>query len=138
MFGARLSGIFFSSVMIIAVIPAQLFLKHPRVKNSSAQNFIKGIHTPALDWTKNVGARTKPTAKKTFLVNDYGAAGDGKTSATLAIQKAIDDCAAKGGGIVSFNPGTYVTGAVFLKKAVHLRIDKEVTILGSQDFADYP
>jgi len=31
---------------------------------------------------------------------------------TPAIQKAIDDCAAKGGGIVTFNKGAYITGAI--------------------------
>ncbi len=57
---------------------------------------------------------------------------------TSFIQKAIDDCAAKGGGIVSFEPGEYVTGAIFLKTNVHLQINTGVTLLGSQSFDDYP
>src|SRR5581483_9198018 len=43
-----------------------------------------------------------------------------------------------GGGLVTFKPGSYVTGALFLKSNVNLRIDKDVTLLGSQDDADYP
>ena len=35
-------------------------------------------------------------------------------------------------------PVVYVTGAIFLKSNVHLRIDEGVTLLGSQNFDDYP
>lgn len=90
------------------------------------------------DWTKKVGASKTPAGKIVFNVNNYGAVNDGITLSTNAIQKAIDDCAAKGGGIVSFNAGTYVMGSVFVKENVHLKIDKGVVILGSQDFKDYP
>ncbi len=91
-----------------------------------------------LDWVKKVGARSLPVAKKSYLVNDYGAKSDTSTINTVAIQKAIDACAASGGGIVRFLPGTYVTGSVFVKSNVQLSIDKGVLLLGSQDFADYP
>ncbi len=89
-------------------------------------------------WVKKVGARSFPSAKTIYTVNNYGAVSDTVTVNTKAIQKAIDECAAKGGGIVVFKPGTYVTGALFLKNNVHLRIDKGVLILGSTDFGDYP
>jgi polygalacturonase len=91
-----------------------------------------------LNWASKTGARKKPTITKLFLVNKYGAVNDGKTLSTSFIQKAIDDCAAKGGGIVSFAPGEYITGAIFLKSNVHLVINKGVTLLGSQSFDDYP
>ena len=86
-------------------------------------------------WVKDVGARRGPTAKRTCLVD---AAGDGVANATKAIQQAIDRCAKSGGGIVTFKPGNYVTGALFLKSNVHLRVDTAVTLTGSQDDADYP
>ncbi len=91
-----------------------------------------------LDWVKKVGAKTFPAVTKVYLVNDYGAVSDTVTINTKAIQKAIDACAAKGGGIVAFKPGTYVMGSVFVKANVNLRIDKGVLILGSQNFYDYP
>jgi len=94
--------------------------------------------TSVPSWVKNVGAKTFPTSQKIFYTNDFGAVSDTLTVNTKAIQKAIDECAAKGGGIVSFKPGTYVSGSIFLKNNVHLKIDKGVLILGSQDFADYP
>ena len=89
-------------------------------------------------WTQQVGAKKTPDKKDVFSVNDYGAVNDGETAATKAIQAAIDACAAKGGGIVTFNPGQYLTGSIFVKEGVNLRIDKGVTILGSQDISDYP
>src|SRR5678815_663933 len=84
------------------------------------------------NWVKDVGARREPKAKRTCLVD----AGDGV--ATKAIQRAIDNCAKSGGGIVTFKPGNYVSGALFLKSNVHLRVDTGVTLTGSQDDADYP
>lgn len=89
-------------------------------------------------WTKEVGARSEPKRKKIFLANAFGAKADGVTNATKAIQKAIHECSRSGGGVVSFEKGEYVTGAVFLKSNVNLKIDKGVTLLGSQDESEYP
>jgi polygalacturonase len=96
---------------------------------------------PAADadpaWVKQVGAKTMPTARATFAAANYGAVGDGKTLNTLALQKAIDAAAQKG-GVVTLAPGQYLTGSLFLKKGVELHLGKGVTILGSQDLKDYP
>ena len=89
-------------------------------------------------WVKEVGARTFPTGGVVVHVNTYGAAKDGAELSTRAIQAAIDACSAKGGGVVLFQPGTYLTGSIFLKEGVELRIDKGVELKASQQFADYP
>lgn len=68
----------------------------------------------------------------------YGAKGDGVTKDTSAIQKAIDDCAGKGGGVVELKPGTYLSAPVVLKSGITLQLDKGATLRGSQDFSDYP
>ena len=91
-----------------------------------------------LDWTKKVGAKHYPQKTTTLYVNDNGAVTDGKTINTAAIQKTIDQCSAKGGGIVSFKPGKYLTGSIFIKKNVCLNIDQGVELMGSQDLKDYP
>ncbi len=67
----------------------------------------------------------------------FGAKADGKTMNTKAIQAAID-AAAGDGGTVTFPAGTYLTGSIFVKSGVTLRIGKGVTLLGSQDLRDYP
>jgi len=87
------------------------------------------------EWASKVGAKAFASGNKVYTVK---ATTDTAKVITKAIQKAIDDCAAKGGGNVQFKPGTYVTGAVFIKSGVQLIIDKGVTILASQNFDDYP
>ena len=82
-------------------------------------------------------ASTANAAPKTILVNDCGAKGDGTTLDTAAIQKTIDTAAPKK-ETVSFKPGTYLTGAIFLKSGVTLDVPEGVTLTGSQNIADYP
>jgi polygalacturonase len=72
-----------------------------------------------------------------FSVAKYGARGDGTTMNTAAIQKAID-AAAKKGGTVVFPAGTYLTGSIFVKSGVTLKLGKDVVLLGSQNIKDYP
>ena len=69
---------------------------------------------------------------------DFGAKADGTTKDTAAIQKAIDACAAKGGGTVRLIAGTYLSAPVVLKSNIVLQLDKGATLLGSPDHADYP
>jgi polygalacturonase len=72
-----------------------------------------------------------------FSVQAFGAKGDGENVDTAAIQKAID-AAAKGTGTVVFKPGIYLSGALFLKSGVHMRLDQGVEIRGVRDLAAYP
>jgi polygalacturonase len=76
--------------------------------------------------------------KPIFDVYDYGAVGDGLTKNTVAFQKTIDACHDAGGGTVWFHKGTFVTGQVELKGGITYFIDKDATILGSEDASDYP
>jgi hypothetical protein len=66
-----------------------------------------------------------------------GAVGDGVTKNTAAIQSAIDECSAAGGGIVHFGTGRYLTGTIQLKSNVTLHLDPQAVILGSADASDY-
>jgi len=100
-----------------------------------AQTTSKSSPADLPSWVKSVGSRG---ALKSRRIVEVKATGDGVTNATKAIQQAIDDCAKGNGGTVSFKPGQYVTGALFLKSNVYLRVSEGVTLLGSQDDADYP
>ncbi len=82
-------------------------------------------------------ATTAMAAPKTLLTIDCNAACDGSTLMTDAIQKAIDTAAPKG-GTVTFKPGTYLTGALFLKSGVTVEIPEGVTLTGSQGIKDFP
>jgi len=100
-------------------------------------SWIRGHEKPDLSWALKVGAKTYPTLN-VFNVKDYQAVNDGKTICTKQIQNAIDACSSAGGGTVTFEPGNYLTGALFIKKGVNLCIGKGVTLMGSTDINDYP
>jgi polygalacturonase len=70
-------------------------------------------------------------AKTEYNIRDYGAVGDGKTLDSPAINKAIDACAASGGGTVYFPAGTYLSGSIHLKNNIHLFLDAGSVILGA-------
>jgi hypothetical protein len=73
-----------------------------------------------------------------FRANDYGARGDGVTLNTKAIQAALDAASRARHGVVTFAAGTYLTGALFVKSHTELRLDRGVTLRGSQSLTDYP
>lgn len=57
--------------------------------------------------------------------------------ATSAIQHAIDSCFARGGGTVKLGRGLYLTKALTLRSNVSLYLDKESTLMGSENYLDY-
>jgi polygalacturonase len=106
--------------------------------NSLANPAPSKDQSPVLKWADKTGAKRIPKGKKIYNVALYGAKNDGMTLNTKAIQAAIDACSSKGGGVVTFDTGAYVTGSIFVKKGVTLLVNKYTRILGSQDIADYP
>ena len=72
------------------------------------------------------------------LVTDSHAVGDGVTLNTRAIQSAIDQCAATGGGVVVVPKGVFLTGALFFKPGVNLRVEQDGVLKGTTSSADYP
>lgn len=76
-------------------------------------------------------------AQKVYIAKDRGIIADGTTLNTEAIQKAIDDLNNKGGGVLRFTEGEYLTGAIVLKSNVTLDLDREAVIRGSSNPKDY-
>jgi polygalacturonase len=70
-------------------------------------------------------------AESTFNVRTYGATGDGKTVDTVAINRAIEAVAAKGGGTLFFPAGTYLCFTVHLRSNVDLYLSRGCTILAA-------
>ena len=73
-----------------------------------------------------------------YNVSAYGAVGDGKANDAAAIQAAIDDCAANGGGTVVLESGkTYYSDSVAMKKNVELHLQKGSTLRATSDINGY-
>jgi len=73
----------------------------------------------------------------TLVVNDFGAKGDGAAVDTAAVQIALDKGAGKH-DTVTFRPGTYRIGAIFVKSGETLEVPKGVKLLGIQELSAYP
>ncbi len=94
------------------------------------------------DFDRNPYGFTLPEAS--VSVTDFGAAGDGFTNDTDAIQAAIDHVSAAGGGRVVL-PGSaerygrrYVATSLWLPSMVELHIEAGATLWQSQLKNDYP
>ncbi len=81
---------------------------------------------------------TLTKSNKEFNVKDFGAIADGETVTTSALQKAADAAHRNGGGIVVVPAGRYLTGALFFKDGVDLRIEKGATLVSTVDSDDFP
>lgn len=64
-------------------------------------------------------------------VRRMGATGDGITIDTPAINKAIDEAAARGGGTLYFAPGTYACYTIRLKSRVTLQLSNGAILLAA-------
>ena len=73
-----------------------------------------------------------------FDVREYGAAGDGSTVDTRALQAAADAAYAAGGGVVIVPAGRYLTGALFFRDGVDLEIREGATLVSTVDSDDFP
>jgi polygalacturonase len=102
---------------------------------ASAQDFRNAFFEGT--WMENIGFKGYDFSTDTFNVMDYGAKNDGVSKSTDGIQKAIDECAGAGGGIVYIPKGKFLTGSIFLKSKTHLILSDSATILGSMDLNDY-
>jgi hypothetical protein len=69
----------------------------------------------------------------TFNVRDYGATGIKEDNARFSIQKAIDDCAEAGGGMVYVPPGDYTTGTLHLRSHIRFYVEAGATIYSIED-----
>ncbi|MGB8225954.1 MAG: glycoside hydrolase family 28 protein [Sedimentisphaerales bacterium] len=116
---------------------AKLYYNVTGLTANTTYNFtVKSLNSSGTEiGTSNVCAKTTAATPAVFYPEDYGAAADGTTKDTAAIQAAINACTA--GGKVHLRAGkTFLSGSIFLKSNMTLQIDG--TILGSTNPADYP
>jgi polygalacturonase len=75
--------------------------------------------------------------KDTIDITRLGAKNDGITLNTAFIQKAIDDCSAKGGGVVLIPSGYWSTGPLELKSNVNLHVAVNALLQFTDDKSQY-
>jgi len=72
-----------------------------------------------------------------FNVREFGASGDGSHLDTAAVNRAVEACAASGGGMVAFPPGTYLCGTIRLRSRVTLFLEAGARLAGADDLGLY-
>ncbi len=72
-----------------------------------------------------------------FDAREFGAVGDGQTLDTAAIQKAIDACAAAGGGEVHLPPGRFLSGTIRLRSKVTFHLEAGSRLVGTTNLSEY-
>ncbi|MDE6490499.1 MAG: hypothetical protein K2L49_05000 [Muribaculaceae bacterium] len=82
-------------------------------------------------------AAALPASALDCNVSDYGTVADGATLDTPAIQRAIDACAASGGGTVTLPQGDYLTGTINLRSNVEFRFAKGARLVATLDLSAY-
>ncbi len=75
---------------------------------------------------------------KPFNVRTCGAAGDGHTDDTRAVQAALDGVAASGGGTVLVPPGVFSCNTLHLRSRVILHLAKGAVLRSREDPSCYP
>ena len=70
-------------------------------------------------------------------VTDHGAKGDGKTLDRSALNRAVEACAAAGGGQVRVAPGRYLTGTVRMRSGITLVLEAGAVLVGTPDLDQY-
>jgi len=102
-----------------------------------------GMHTAKAQTETKYTWANLPQAKEpvfkadTFNIVNYGAIADGITLNTKSINRAIDDCSAKGGGVVLIPQGLWLTGPVVLKSNVNLYISRAALLQFTSDKSQY-
>ncbi|MGN6638770.1 MAG: glycoside hydrolase family 28 protein [Mucilaginibacter sp.] len=87
---------------------------------------------------KHLPKASLPVFKKdTFNIVKFGAKPDGHTLNTQSINKTIDYCSAKGGGVVLIPQGLWLTGPLVMKSNVNLHVSRAALLQFTDDKSQY-
>jgi polygalacturonase len=76
-------------------------------------------------------------SQKVFNVRELGAKGDGTTLDTAALQKALDQCGAAGGGTVRLPAGIYLSQPLTLRTKTTLLLEEGAVLRATTNHADF-
>jgi polygalacturonase len=80
---------------------------------------------------KKVPAQAPVKANTVYNILDFGAKGDGKTLDSPSINKAIEEAAAKGGGMIYFPAGNYLSVSIRLKSNISLYLEQGAILIAA-------
>jgi polygalacturonase len=121
MFGARYSR------------PSKLSEGRAIFPTAAAGLIVFFLYWTALSWRQYFIA----THSTDYDVCEFGAKGDGIAEDTPALQAAIDLASARGGGVVVFPAGSYLSGTLHLRSNVSFRLSEGAVLIASTDDADF-
>jgi polygalacturonase len=81
---------------------------------------------------------SKNDNRDVYNILEFGAVGDSLTVNTKAIQQAIDECFASGGGTVVVPAGCFSSGAIFLKENVNLKVEEGAKLRAVNGLSNFP
>jgi DNA sulfur modification protein DndE len=105
-------------------LPLAAFLK-PSLFQAKYQFELPKIYTPHF-------------RQDTLSILANGAVADGKTLNSVAINKTIDQMAAKGGGVVKIPAGLWLTGPIVMKSNINLYVAENALVIFTSDLSQYP
>jgi polygalacturonase len=94
------------------------------------------IPTSAATGAAEMGHPDNINAPAVYDVRAFGAAGDGRTIDSPAVNRAIDAAAEAGGGTVLLRAGNYLCYSIHLKSKVAIYLDAGATIVAADPAAD--
>ncbi|WP_442794602.1 glycoside hydrolase family 28 protein [Pelobium manganitolerans] len=87
---------------------------------------------------QNLPKINRPVFKAdTFSIINHGAVANGSTLNTKAINNAIAQCSAGGGGVVLIPDGYWLSGPIYLKNNVNLHLSNNAFLQFTADFNQY-
>lgn len=91
------------------------------------------LHIRIIALVLGIFTNALPCMANNTNVRDFGAVGDGVTLCTKQIQAAIDECAKTGGGRITIDNGSYLSGTIFLRNHTELYVERGAALLGSTE-----
>src|SRR3954470_21143777 len=89
------------------------------------------LRAPTAAPVQRVAMSASPHSSPVFDVRAFGAAGNGETLDSGAINKAIEAAESSGGGTVYFPAGNYLSVSIRLKSNIALSLDRGATIVAA-------
>ena len=115
-------------------------MRHHRLSRRRAIKILAGLSaTLACGLGSVLRAQTQSAraGRREFNVRDFGAAGDGSTLDTAAVQRAIDAAAAVGGRVIVPGGRSYLVGTLELKGGIDFHLADDAVLRASTRPEDY-